>query len=95
MSPDEHNQIVAISRKLDEFRSATERRLDVMNTKLFGEPDGTEREGRLPRCEKRLDAHGDRLVSLETFRTRFMGAYAAVAVIVALVLMAMRVGILP
>lgn len=37
----------------------------VMNTKLFGESDGTGKEGRLPLLERSVESHGKRLTVVE------------------------------
>jgi len=62
-------QILAELQKLN-------RRMDTLNTRLFGNPEGdTGDEGRLVVAERRLNNHSERISKLEQFRWYLLGGF--------------------
>lgn len=58
---------------LDELRNLNSR-IDVLNTRLFGNPEGEAGdEGRLTVSERRLNVHSKRLEKLEYFKWLLLG----------------------
>lgn len=66
---------------LNEVR-ALHRRMDVLNTRLFGNPEGEAGdEGRLVIAERRVNSHAERISKLENFRWWLLGIFIAADVI--------------
>ncbi len=62
-------QILAELQKLN-------RRMDTLNTRLFGNPEGDAGdEGRLVFAERRLNNHSERISKLEQFRWYLLGGF--------------------
>jgi hypothetical protein len=66
---------------LTEIR-ALNRRMDTLNTRLFGNPEGEAGdEGRLVVLERRMNNHSDRLTRLEQFRWYLLGGLIVIDVL--------------
>lgn len=61
-----------------------------MNVKLFGEVEGENKEGRLPRLERRVDQHSTRLDGHDRIIWKAVGAAALAVVIVELLIRGLR-----
>jgi hypothetical protein len=76
-APGSDNQAVNqdIQQILTEVRGLN-RRMDTLNTRLFGNPDGDAGdEGRLVVAERRLNNHSERIGKLEQFRWYLLGGF--------------------
>ncbi len=79
---DEHVSAEGIQQILAELQKLN-RRMDTLNTRLFGNPEGDAGdEGRLVVLERRMNNHAGRISKLEGFRWWLLGGLVVADVII-------------
>ena len=81
MSPVESAQITNLANELREFRSE----FRVVKTKLFGDDETEDAQGRIPRLEAAIADQGKRINTLEAVKQRRVGAWGMIVRISAVV----------